>query len=173
MKTKKFVQWFFGILGITSAISLIAIILSLIIDLYFFDGANQICGFIRTIGVLAFMMPFLVLQFTMTAGLMDRFDGQTNIPFSNTPFWGKVMFYLIVFPFADMLVISALDDLFHFLPNYQEAMAQGYDRVVVRAMFQQWQSQALIIIGITYTSIIGIGLLFKVVFINKLKTKIA
>ncbi len=171
MKTKKSsAEWFSYILGTISTIGLVAVIVSLLVNYFFFNQTLELVGLI---GVLAIMMPFLILQFMMTAGLMDRFGGQTDIPFSNTPFWGKVIFYLIVFPFADMLVISALDGLFHFLPNYQKAMAEGYDRLMVEAMFEEWQSQALVIIGITYVSIIGIGLLFRGIFGDKLKTKIA
>lgn len=167
MKTKKN---FAELLGLTAAslsiISIVAVIVSLTINLLFYKGTNQILDSIGVIGCLAFMMPFFMFQFAMPSGLLDRFGAEI-------PFWGKVTFYLVIFPFANMWMLAAADAVFHFLPNFHEAMAQGASRLIVQAMREQATSQAWAIIGITYVSMISAGLLFRGIFGKKLKAKIA
>jgi len=166
MKTKKN---FAELLGLTafsvSGISMVVAIVLSVINLLFYKGTNQPLDSISVIGCLAFMMPFFMFQFLMPAGLLDRFG-------TEIPFWGKLTFYLVVFPFANIWMLAAADAAFHFLPNFHEAMAQGASRLIVQAMREQATSQAWAIIGITYVSMISAGLLFRGIF-GKKKAKIA
>jgi len=159
MKTKKFsAEWFLNILITISVTGLAIVIASSLIN-YFSFSFHQTLKLVFWMGILVMMMPVVVLQFIMPAGLLSRFDIQIS-------FLSKIMFYLVIFPFVDVLVISALDEFFHFLPTYQE-----YE---MGSMIEKWQSQIRKIIGITYVSIICAGLLFRIIIIffgDKTKAK--
>lgn len=170
MKTKKNFSELLGLVAASiSIIGVTALIVSLTINILFFKGQNQIWDSVGTFGALAFMLPFFVAQFLMPSGLLDRLGLQTT----DIPFWGKAMFYLLVFPFANMWMLSATDAIFHFLPNFHEAMAQGNSRAIVTAMREQWFAQGWMIISATYASMIGAGLFFRGIFKNRLKANIA
>jgi hypothetical protein len=170
MKTKKnFADWLGLITVSISIIGFAAFFISMMIDFFFLHGAsNTILNSTGIIGAFAFMLPFFLLQFALPSGLLDRFGFQTDIPF-----WGKVVFYVVLFPFANMWMLSVIDTTFHFLPNYHLAMSQGYSLVIVEAMREQSISMGWAIIGVTYASMISMGLLFRGIFGNKLKAKIA
>ncbi len=169
MKTKKnFADWLSLNASTLTIIGISALIICTLINLLVFKGKNQTLDLIALMGCIAFILPFFLLQFAMPSGLLNHFGFQTDIPF-----WGKAMFYILVFPFANMWMLSALDSALHFLPNFHEAMVQGQGLLIVRALREQWQSQAWLIIGISYFAMIGAGLLFREIFQNKLKAKIA
>jgi hypothetical protein len=70
-------------------------------------------------------------------------------------------------------MITVADTAFHFLPNFNEAMRQGYDMVIVQAMREEWMSQAKTILVIAYVSMIGAGLVFRDIFGKRLRAKIS
>ena len=161
MKTQKNFAELFGIIAKSvSIIGLVIFILPSAINLFFFKGTVQILDSIGVIGALVFMTPVFMLQFTVPAGLFNK---------KNIPSWVKILLYLILFPFADLWILSAADVLFHFLPNYHIVAAQSE----VLALREQCMSQLWTMINIIYLSMIGAGLLFKKIFGNKFGVKIS
>lgn len=169
MKTKKNFSELFGLsVAASQIIGIVALIISTSINLFVYKGESQILDLISIIGWIAFILPFFVAEFALPSGLLDRFGVQTDIPF-----WGKFVFYVILFPVINMWLLSGVDALFHILPDFHAAMAQGASMTTVRALREQWQNQGWMIVGITYFVMIGSGLLFRIIFGRKLKAKIA
>lgn len=163
MKTKNFADVLGLMTASTSGTGMIVMLVTMAINLFFFNYSNQILDSIAVVGALVFMLPFFLLQFAMPSGLLDRFGFQTDIPF-----WGKAMFYLLVFPFANMWMLAGADAMFHFLPNYHAAMMQGFGREIVQAMRHESTIQAWTIIGIAYSSLLFLGLITRGI-LNKIK----
>lgn len=153
--------------GCTSIIGILVLILCTAITLFFLKEESQILNIIGITGAAAFMLPFFISEFALPAGILDHYY-ELEIPA-----WGKAMFYLLAFPFANMWMLGAADAAFHFLPDYHQAMSQGKDALIVEEMWRQSVIQAWSIIGITYVSMIGAGLLFKKIFDKRLKVRIA
>lgn len=157
MKTKKnFSEALRLITALTSGTGVVLIVVAMMVNIFIFNYSNQILDSISVIGALIFMLPFFMLQFAMPSGLLDRFRFQTNIPF-----WCEAMFYFMVFPFINMWMIAAADAMFHFLPNYHEAMVQGFSREIVQTMRHENAIQAWTIISITYGSLLFLGLITR------------
>ena len=153
MKKTEIVAVSFWVVGLCLAI------LSLILR----DENSKYLG---TIGVLIFALPFLTPVFLVPAGLIKSLEPAGS--FSRNVI-GLVFLYVVLFPSIIMLMISLSDSIFHFLPNFIEAMAQGEDRLVVQTMREQWRHQAWTILAIVYGLTIFAGLIFRLTFSDKVK----
>lgn len=162
MKTKKSLEEVAKPAAIISMSGFAVFIVLSVVDT-FFTKIGSTLDFTACVGALIFMMPFFALQFVMPAGLLDTKD---------IPFWGKLMFYALAFPFANIWMLSSLDSMFHFLPDFHAAMSHG-DMILSQALRQQWQQQGWAIMGATYVVMIGGGIIFKGIFGNRLRAKIA
>lgn len=155
-KEKSFAE----LLGLTALstmiVGLVILILSMLVNILSFEGNDPTLDFIEVIAALVFMTPFFLLQFVMPSGLLSRFESQVDITF-----WGNLMFYLMIFPFADVWMVAAADSLFHFLPDYHAAMAQGFDRNIVIIMHHDATNESWTIVGIIYVSLISLGLIVR------------
>lgn len=154
--------------AIIQVVSIFAAIVLTAINIFFFEGKNQTLDHMSIIGLIVFIVPVFILQFSIPAGLADFWK--------EIPVWGKIAYYFALFPFANMWMLAATDAAFHFLPNFHEAMAQGASRLIVQAMREQATAQAWIIMGATYFIMLAAGLLYREarsIFKNKFKAKIA
>lgn len=163
MKTEKFLMSviFASIAGFA------AMIISLLVGVIFFKESIAL-DIVGCIGGMISMFPFFSLQFFMPSGLLDRFGFEKK----DIPFWGKAMIYLLVFPFANMWMLSCADALFHFLPDYHAAMTLGFDKSIVQAMRHESASLAWTIMSVAYVALITLGLVTRGIrqhFANKTK----
>jgi len=157
-KKKNFSETFGAIAAYITVIGAVVMCLAPITNILFFERTSRVCNFVGLFGAAAVMLPLFIFQFIMTFGLLDRLGFQANLSFG-----GKVVFYLILFPFIDMWMVSTINAVFNFLPSL-------YGKFVVTSVaLEQWW----IAVIITYVTVIISGLLFRVIFSNKLKLKIA
>lgn len=147
---------FSKMLGIVSMVGLGVFIVTILIN---FLAPNTALDTIGAISFSVFLLPMFGLIFALPAGLVE--NGKEFVPF-----WGKVglfsLFYLFLFPFVTMLMVTATDSIFHFLPNFRAAMASGADRLVVQEMRAEAGSLSFIIGGIAYGTMILAGLVWRV-----------
>ncbi len=103
MKKKFSAYKFFPIFSI---ISIACGLICLTIDIFY---PNVWLDRIGVISFTVFMLPFILLQFAMNAGIKVKHE---NI---DIPFWGCIVLHLLVFPFAHLWTISCLGSLFDIL----------------------------------------------------------
>ena len=157
MRTKKsFSKHFDFMMAFTTGGGLLIMLVSMAINLAFFKGGNEIWDLISVVGALLWMLPFFMGQYALPSGLLERLGLQTDIPF-----WGKAIFYILVFPFANMWMLTGVNALFNFLPDYHAAITQGFGKEIVEAMRYESTVQAWTIIGITYASLVTLGLITR------------
>lgn len=135
------------ILSIFSITSLVIAISSFV--LYAFFGGKTF-DTIAVAGLTAFMLPVLVLQVAMPA----------NFHVFGTKGMGTVwslVFFLLLFPFADLWFFSGISTLFNIIPDYHSVI-NGSMKELVRneAMKEAWTY-----IGSIYVGLISIGLLLR------------
>jgi hypothetical protein len=147
-----------------SIISLFGIGVFLIASLINFFAPSAALDIISAIGFCLFLLPMFSLTFALPAGL--AIEGGEKEGGELVPFWGKVglfsLFYLFLFPIVTVLMVITVDSIFHFLPNFYEAMALGADRLVVREIRAEAKSLSYIIGGITYGTMVLAGLIYRV-----------
>ncbi len=152
---KNYVEILGSITGIISisgiAIFIIASVLALL------HKSNQTSEAIGIIGAVMFMLPFFSLQFMMPSGLLKK------MKVDEIPVWGKVMFYALVFPFANMWMLSAFDAAFNFLPQYRLGDVGG-NKELAELMYHEHLVQAWTIIASAYFGLIALGIIFKAIF---------
>jgi len=164
MRTKKsFSKRFDFMMAVTTGGGLLTMLVAMLINLVFFKGSNQIWDTIAVAGALLMMLPFFMGQFIFPSGLLERIGFQSDIPF-----WGKAMFFIFVFPFANIRMLTGANALFSFLPDYHAAMTQGFGKEIVEAMRYESTVKAWTIIGITYATMITLGLITRGVLRKKI-----
>lgn len=157
MKTdKNYAEKINLMVALTVGLGMLTMLVSMVVNLVFFKGSHPIWDSIAVVAALIFMLPFFIGQFALPAGLLERLGFQANIPF-----WGKAMFYILVFPFANMWMLAGVNALFHFLPDYHAAMMQGLGRDIVEAMRHESAIMALKIIAVAYLTAIFLGLITR------------
>lgn len=106
------------------------------------SGSNPEIEYVGLAGLTCLIFPFFTLEFFMPARILDdKFKIDTNVPF-----WGKVAFYLFLFPFCSVFMVLSMNTFFNFLPK------------VVRG---EMNPDLLIISAIAYGVMVGSGLIYK------------
>jgi hypothetical protein len=165
MKTKKnsaeVLGSVFQLIGISGFVIFVAVLL--ITVLHKSNGPLDVIG---VIGAIMFMIPFFSIQFLMPSGILKK------IKVDNVPFWGKLVFYLFLFPVVNMWMLSAFNAAFSFLPEYRLGFVGG-DMELAKAMYHEFLVRSWTIIGIAYFGLLGLGVLFRNVFKNWLQPVVA
>ncbi len=129
------------IVRIFSIVSAIGIIIGVIFCLLYLIYKNPLFDTIAVYGVTIFILPFVLLQFFMTAGIYGVGFG-----------WIYLFFYLFIFPFVDILFFSGVNVLFHIIPDYHIMDAVARNNLIEKS----W-----LYIGGIYFSIIILGLIWR------------
>lgn len=145
----------------TSCVGFITFLTILIIQTFFVKDMSKTFEVIGLIGGMLFMMPFFLAQFFGPSGLINGFR--------DIPLLGKIMFYVVVFPSANVWMISISDTLFNFLPNLHEARIQGASAIELNILREQWAIEAWTTVAVIYILLVGSGIVFKAIFGNKLR----
>lgn len=141
--------------ALVPVVSLGIFIVTVVISL---SAQNAALGIIGAVSFMIFLLPAFSCTFALPAGIL--------LDIEDTPFWRKIRLYILslafVLPLTVMLMVITTDSIFHFLPNYYEAMTLGADLLVVQEMRAEAESLSYIIGGITYGTMILAGLIYRV-----------
>ncbi|NVN97066.1 hypothetical protein HXX01_02420 [Candidatus Nomurabacteria bacterium] len=130
--------------GISIAIGIIAGILYLIFHKSWMDA-------VAVSGLTLFMLPFLALQIAMPANI-EQF-GTKSLG------WKSLLFFLILFPFVDIWVLTGINALFHFIPDYHLIT----DRVLRNEIRISSWHQSKIWLGMIYFSLLIAGFIIRII----------
>lgn len=119
--------------------------------------ANTIFG----VSILLIFCPFLGLQFFLPSGLMK------DHTFGNMPVWGNIALFLF-FPVINMIIITAVNSVFHFLSEYY-VMSAGRRMAVEPLLLEQYRIQFFSVVFISYAAMLAAGISFKAIFGRRLK----
>ena len=116
MKVNKQIDWSKGL----SIMAIVAIISSLIFTGSNFFFHSVIIDKISVSGFILFSLPFLALQFCMSAGICASDFGYKGVP--KAFFW---LFFLIIFPLTVGIFFNGINFLFHIIEvlRFTEAYA--------------------------------------------------
>lgn len=134
---------------IFSFVSLIGIIVGIIFGLLYLIYENSPYDTIAIYGLTIFMLPFVLLQFFMTAGIYG--NGLGKIYF---------LFYLLLFPFVNMWFFSGINAIFHIIPTYYYSHNRGTG--ITMAEIEELRRQAWLCVGGIYLLMNGLGLLWRI-----------
>jgi hypothetical protein len=82
---------------------------------FIINGHGPEKEYVGLAGIVCLIAPFFSLQFFMPAKILDdEFNIDTNIPI-----WGKLVFYIFLFPFCDIFLVSALEVFLEILPEVE------------------------------------------------------
>jgi hypothetical protein len=127
---------------ILSVVSLNGVIVGIIFGFLYLIYKNPIYDTLAVYGLTLFILPFVLLQFFMTAGFYGNGLG-----------WIYVLFYLVLFPFVDIWFFSGINAIFQIIPNYHIKDTLARTEFIERS----W----LFIVG-TYLLVNGAGLLWRI-----------
>lgn len=122
-----------------SAIGIAIILIFGLLSLIFKDPLSAT---IAAYGLIIFILPVVLLQFFMSAGMYGVGLGGIN-----------VLFYLFLFPFADMLFFDGVNAILHIIPDYHAMDA------ITKNDFAE---KAWLFIGGIYVFVNGMGLLWRI-----------
>lgn len=132
-----------------SIASLIGFVLGVISGVLWTIYEKPIYDIITTCGLIMLILPFVLLQFFMTAGIYGNGFG-----------WIYFLFYLLLFPFVDMILFSGINALFHIIPTYYYSHNRGTGITI--AEIEEFRRQAWLCIGGIYIFLNGAGLLWRI-----------
>ena len=132
-----------------SIVSLIGIIVGILFGILYLIYENSLFDTIAVCGLTLFVLPFVLLQFFMTAHLYGNGLG-----------WVYLLFYLILFPFVNMWFFSGINSLFHFIPTYYYSHNRGTGITI--AEIEEYRRQAWLFVGGIYFLFNGAGLLWRI-----------
>jgi hypothetical protein len=130
-------------------ISIIGIVMGIIFEVLYVIYENSLFDTIAVYGFIAFVFPFVLLQFFMSAGLYGNGLG-----------WIYLLFYLFLFPFVNMFFFSGINILFHIVPTYHYSHNRGTG--ITMAEIEEFRRQAWLLVAMIYVLFNGAGLLWRI-----------
>lgn len=110
-----------------------------------------------TISFLFFIAPLFISIIFHTAGLILDFSEMSR----KVERWINIIFYVVVFPLLTIWFVGALDTLFNWFPNYQEAIYAGKSMEVVEVLYKAHNLQLYTTVMISYGAMIVAGLIIR------------
>ncbi len=163
MKTKKRVLSLLAATPVISLIGMTVFMICIVLTIYL-SKSNQILDILGTTGFVLFILPIFLLQFVLPSNILSLVGIDTDVPF-----WGQVALYALVFPFVSMFAVAAADSLFHFLPEVR--LGAYTDHALRQIAMKEYMFQVWTVIGITYLSMVGGGVIFNLIFKKKMQAK--
>ena len=145
------------VVGINTLISVFVLALSL-----YFKGLFW--HYLKLFAAFNLMTPVLILQIAMPSGFLKKIE--TELPNKN-PLAIKIVLYLLIFPVANIWMISIANLAFNLLPDFHLAIEQGKDIETIILIKNQWRYQLLITTIIACLTIFFIGIILKMVMKKK------
>ncbi len=127
---------------IFSFVSGIGVVSGIIFGILYLIFKNPLFDTIAVYGLTIFILPVVLLQFFMTAGIY----------YGVGLGWIYVFFYLFLFPFADMWFFSGVNAIYHIIPDYHVMDA------ITRSDFTE---KSWLYIGGIYFFVIVLGLIWR------------
>ncbi len=163
MKTRKKVLNLLSAVPVISLVGISAFLVVAIITILG-KGGGLILDFIGITGFTLFVLPIFLLQFVLPSKILGLVGIDTDVPI-----WGKVALYTFVFPFVTMVMVTIADTVFNFLPPVKLMhLADHSLRAIAR---QERMTQSLLVGGITYLSMVGGGIIFRLIFKKKIRAQ--
>src|SRR3989344_3371870 len=133
-------------------VSIVSIIIAIVFGVLYLIFAKEYMDTVAGYGLTIFMLPVLILQIAISA------NTSYIEPEIKQKYWLYPIFFLIVFPFADMWFFNGINALYDIVPNYHYI----HDRILreeirIESMQQSWKY-----IGIMYISLISFGFLLRI-----------